>query len=145
MIRLATEDDFEQILDHCAEFWLHTQYSEPFNREHCKIMVEYTHNSGSLAVIDINGEIVGFSAAVYSPIIGANVLCGTEIAWWVDPEHRKGRNGIALLQFMEQLAKDKGVKYWNMVAMMSSMPDEVCGLYERMGYLKSEISYTKVI
>jgi GNAT superfamily N-acetyltransferase len=145
MIRMAQEKDVEDVLNHCADFWLHTQFSEEFDREHCRVMVEYAHKSGALVVVDADGEVVGFSAAVYSPSLGNPVLTGVELAWWVSPEHRKGRNGIALLQFMEQLAKERGVKYWTMAAMMSSMPEEICALYERLGYSKAEISYTKVI
>jgi GNAT superfamily N-acetyltransferase len=146
MIREATKQDFDDILRLSADFWLHTQFSEPFNAEHTKNMVQLAHDHCLLAVVEIDSRVVGFCAGICAPLMGSpHAVAGTELAWWVDPEHRGGKNGIALLLFMEQLAKKAGVKYWNMVSMESSMPEQVGRMYEKMGYHKSETSYTKVI
>ena len=145
MIRLATEGDFDGILENCAEFWNETMFDEHFDANHCLTMVELAHSHGLLAVLDC-GHIAGFSAGIMSPSMGSPLaIVGTELAWWIKPDYRRGRNGIALLNFMEQLAREKGVKYWTMAAMMSSMPEIVCSMYEKMGYHKSEICYTKVL
>ncbi len=146
MIRKATEEDFDDILLLSAEFWLHTQFSEPFDAEHTRNMVQLAYDNQLLAVLEIDSAIVGFCAGVCAPLMASpHAVAGTELAWWVDPNHRGGKNGIALLQFMEQLAKDAGVKYWTMVTMESSMPEIVGRMYEKMGYRKSETSYTKVL
>lgn len=146
MIRNATENDFEQILSLSETFWKHTQFDEPFDAEHCKNFVMMAHDHGLLAVVDINSEVVGFCAAVKSPLLGsASSFMATELAWYVSPNHRGGKNGVALLLHMEQLAKSQNVKYWNMVYMESSMPETVKTLYERLGYKKAETSYTKVL
>lgn len=146
MIRKATEEDFDDILRLSAEFWLHTQFSEPFDAEHTRNMVQLAHDHKLLAVVEVDSHIVGFCAGVCAPLMASpHAIAGTELAWWVDPDHRGGKNGIALLQFMEQLAKDAGVKYWTMVTMESSMPEIVGRMYEKMGYQKSETSYTKVL
>ena len=71
-------------------------------------------------------------------------ISATELAWWIDEDARGGRIGINLLRYMEQLAQVAGVKYWNMIAMRSSMFDEVTGMYQRMGYVENEVIYTKV-
>ncbi len=143
MIRSADEKDFDAILDLSEQFWLSTIYSEPFERDHTLIMVQMAYRCGLLAVLDIGG-VVGFCAAVCSPILGSsNALGATELAWYVKPENRGGKNGLRLMLFMEDLAKAKGVKYFNMVAMHSSM--EVGSIYERLGYQKTETSYTKVL
>lgn len=145
MIRLATAEDRLQIVDLASKFWLETLFSEPFDPDHCLIAIDHTIDNEFCAVIEIDNRIVGFSAAILSPSIGTPLaVIATELAWWVEPDFRKGRNGIALLKFMEQLAQEKGVKYWTMVAMQSSMPDQVCAMYEKLGYSKSEICYTKV-
>lgn len=146
MIRRATEADFESILDMSARFWLETQFTEPFERAHTLNMVEMAYDHELLAVVDINGECVGFCAAIKAYTMGSTkALCATELAWWLNPEHRRGKNGIALLLFMEELVKEQGVKYWTMISMQSSMPEEVGRMYERMGYVHSETSYTKVL
>jgi GNAT superfamily N-acetyltransferase len=145
MIRVAEEKDFQSILDMSSRFWLETQFSEPFEADHTIHMVRMAYDHGLLAVVDVDGECVGFCAGVKSFILGSTkAMCATELAWWLNPEHRGGKNGVALLQFMEGLVKEQGIKYWTMVSMQSSMPDQVGRMYERMGYKHSETSYTKV-
>ncbi len=145
MIRLATEDDFESILDMSAKFWLSTQFNESFESDHTRLYVQMAFDHGLLAVVEIDGKNVGFCAAIKSFILGSTKAVGaTELAWYIYPEHRAGKNGIALLQFMEGLVKEQGIKYFTMVSMQSSMPEQVNRMYERMGYKHSETSYTKV-
>lgn len=144
MIRLARQEDFESILDMSAEFWLQTQFSEPFEREHTLNMVQLAYDHGLLAVVDMGGP-VGFCAGVKSYTLGSSqAWVATELAWYLSPSHRGGKNGVALLQFMEKLVQEQGIKYWTMVSMQSSMPEVVGKMYERMGYVHSETCYTKV-
>ena len=144
MIRVATKEDFASILDLSSEFWQYTLFDEEFDREHTLVMVEMAFEHDLLAAVDIEGEVVGFCAGVKAPLMGSpEALMGTELAWWVSPDYRKGGSGVKLLIFMEELAKEQGIKYWNQVSMESSM--SVGELYERMGYTKSETVYTKVI
>ena len=146
MIRLATVDDYADIIKLSADFWLHTQFTEPFEPKHTLKMVEFSHDQEFLVVAEHDGKVIGFAAGIYSALLGnSSVLAGTELAWWIDKDHRGGRHGIMLLKFMESRAKDLGIKYWNMVAMESSMPEEVKGMYERMGYTHQESTYTKVM
>lgn len=145
MIRAATEEDFDEILNMSELFWLDTQFDEPFERDHTWHMVNLAFEHGLLAVVEIDSRCVGFCAGVKSPILGSSKALGaTEVGWYVYPEHRKGKNGIALLQFMEGLVQEQGIKYWTMVSMQSSMPEEVGRMYERLGYVHSETCYTKV-
>ena len=146
MIRKATVEDFQKILDLCEDFWCHTQFSEPFERDHTLAMVEMAFDHELLAVLEVSGVVEGFSAAISSYLLGSTkAKMGTELAWWVNPEKRNGGNGVKLLKFMEVLAKEQNIKYWNMVSMQSSMPEVVNEMYEKMGYSHEESVYTKVI
>jgi len=145
MIRVATEEDVSSILLLCEDFWEHTLYDEKFDHDHTRIMVNMALDHGLLAVLDIDG-VVGFVAGIKSHLMASKqALTGTELAWWVNPEHRKGRKGIDLMIFIEDLAKQQGIKYWNMISMESSSPEIANKIYERLGYSKSETSYTKVL
>jgi GNAT superfamily N-acetyltransferase len=146
MIRLAEISDFDQILDLAQDFWLHTQFSEPFERAHTLDMVSMSYDHGLLAVLEVDGKVEGFAAGISSPLLGSTYAkAGTELAWWVNPHHRSGGRGVKLLRFMEGLAKDQGIKYWNMASMQTSMPEKINAMYVKMGYTHSETVYTKVI
>lgn len=146
MIRRGAECDYQRILELSEEFWQHTMFDEPFEADHTENMVRMADDHGLLAVLEVNGRVEGFAAGVCSFLLGSTkAKCGTELAWWVSPDHRKGRNGVALLQYMEQLAKEQGIKYWCMASMQSSMPEYVNRLYEKMGYTHSETTYIKVL
>lgn len=148
MIRQATEDDIPAILIMCSNFWKHTAYEEAFDSDEAEDMVYLAMDHGLLAVVDDVGEhgLVGFVAGIKGPLMAAkNVLTGTELAWWIEPGHRKGRKGIELMLYIEKLAKMQGIKYWNMISMESSAPETANRIYERLGYTKTETSYTKVI
>ncbi len=145
MIRVATKEDISTILDLCEEFWKHTLYEEKFDRDHTELMVNMAFEHGLLVVLDIDG-VIGFIAGIKSFLMASKeALTGTELAWWVNPEYRKGRKGIDLMLFIERLAKDQGIKYWNMISMESSHPEVANKIYEHLGYSKSETSYTKVL
>lgn len=146
MIRRAFESDFDEIVDLSRQFWKDTMFEEPFEADHTLKMVEMAHDHGLLAVLEDDGSVEGFAAGISSFLLGSTqAKCGTELAWYLSPDHRGGKNGVALLHFMEQLAEKQGIKYWNMVSMQSSMPEYVNRLYEKMGYTHSETTYTKVL
>ena len=143
MIREATEEDFPRILDMCESFWKETQFNVPFDRVHTELMVDMALDHGLLAVLDVDG-VVGFIAGIKGPLLAnPDYLAGTELAWWVDPEHRKSKKGVDLMVFIEELARKQNIKYWNMVSMESSNPEVANKIYDRLGYHKSETSWTR--
>lgn len=146
MIRDATKDDFEDILDMCEEFWRHTAYDEPFDRDHSSAMVGVAFEHGLLMVVEIDGRIAGFIAGIKAPLMGSGqALAATELAWWVDPEHRGCGAGFKLMKGIEDRAREMGVKYWNMASMKSSNDRHANSIYERAGYKLTETVYQKVL
>ena len=145
MIRLATEKDFDTILDMCDEFWGHTQFDEAFDRNHTLDMVALSHDHGLLVVAD-DGEVFGFMAAIKSPLLGSRLAwMATELAWWVNPRKRGKLVGVQLVSALESLCIKQEVKYLNLAYMESSMPVQVRALYEKLGYTLQETLYTKVL
>lgn len=144
MIRHGEERDIEPIVAMACEFWAHTTYKDPACPETIRGMVSLCINDHLMSVIEINNDLVGFAAGLTGPLLGNGlVLTGTELAWWVNPAHRSGSNGVKLLKHIEQSAKDAGVTYWSMAYMESSMPEAIKGIYEKMGYQRTEITYMK--
>lgn len=146
MIRAGQKSDIPAIVTMASEFWGHTIYTEPVCPESVSLMANHCIDNGLMSVLEIDGEVVGFASGVKGPLLGNNsVMAGTEIAWWVDPDHRSGKNGVALLKHIEGLAKEAGIKYWNMAYMESSMPEQIKSIYEKLGYQQTEVIYSRVL
>lgn len=146
MVRDGNSNDLDAVVMMAEEFWSHTRYEVPFDPEHVRVMASMALDHGLLAILEIEGHIEGFTAGVKGPLLGnASVLGGTEIAWWVNPAARRGRNGIELMKHIEGMAKAQGIRYWNMIVMESCQPEVGAAIYERLGYEKSETSYTRVL
>lgn len=145
MIREATPEDFDYILDMCEIFWDHTQFRESFDREHTRNMVQLSYDHGLLIVADDDG-VCGFMAAIKSPLLGSSMAwMATELAWWVNPDKRGKMYGVGLVSTLERLCKQQEVKYLNLAYMQTSMPETVRKLYEHLGYELQETVYTKVL
>lgn len=147
MIRHGNKSDVKSIVTMARKFWGQTIYSdEAFCKETVSLMAESCIDNKLMSVLDVDGHVVGFACGVKGGLLGnSSVSCGSEVAWWVDVDHRGANNGISLLRHIENLAKSSGVKYWNMTYMESSMPTIIEEIYESMGYNRSEVTYTKVL
>ena len=145
IIRRGVKSDIESIVDMARGFWGQTIYDEEYCPETVANMAEACINAGLMSVVDDDG-VVGFACGMKGPLLGnASVVCGIELAWWIDPKYRNENHGVNLLMHLEQQARDAGIKYWNMVYMVSSMPDVVEKIYQKLGYNKIEVTYQKVL
>ncbi len=144
MIRAGLQSDINAIVAMSSEFWGHTIYDVPCIDSDVTLMANACIEQKLMSVLEVGGAVVGFACAVAGPLLANHsVKTATEIAWWVNPDHRSGRNGIGLLRHIERLAKEAGVRYFNMAYMESSMPEEIKSIYERLGYSRLEVIYCK--
>ena len=144
MIRAGETSDIPAIVEMARQFWQHTQYDDDYQPEAVEGMSQACIDSGLMSVLVVDDKVEGFACGLKGPLLANfDVLAGVEVAWWVNPDHRAGRNGIALLKHIEKAAKDAGLKYWSMIFMQSSMPDAIEQIYIKMGYKKAETTYTK--
>lgn len=143
-VRCGESRDVLSIVGMACEFWEDTVYSENACPETITDMVNLCLDQQLLSVVEIDSEIVGFAAGIKGTLLGnRRASTGTELAWYVNPEHRSGTNGIKLLKHIESLAKAAGIKYWVMAYMESSMPETVKHIYEKMGYKQTEVLYMR--
>jgi GNAT superfamily N-acetyltransferase len=87
-------------------------------------------------------RIIGMLGLIVAPNILTGQHYADEIAWWVDPEHRKSRAAHRLLCAAENWARQKGLSVLKMVAPAGS---EIGTFYERRGYVLVESAYQKVL
>ena len=145
MIRSATRDDIPAIVDMAKTFWDSTVYEEPLNPETVNMLCHSCIKDNLMCVLDVDGP-KGFGCASKIPLLANHeVMAGSELAWWIDPEYRNAGRGVELLKMLEAMAKRAGIKYFTMVYMQSSMPDVVEKIYQDMGYNRHEVSYMKVL
>ena len=146
MIRAGTVEDLPAIVEMAREFWQHTVYDDDYCPETVEAMATLCIDQGLMSVLEVRGKAEGFACGVKGALLGnASVVSGTELAWWVNPDCRSGRNGIALLKHIENSARLAGVKHWNMAFMVSSMPAQIEAIYIKMGYIKTEVIYSRVL
>lgn len=146
-VREAVEQDFDSILDMSEEFWQHTQFKDfAFDRDHTRKMVQMSYDHGLLAVAEIDGDIVGFIAAIKAFMLASTeAMTATDLAWWVNPESRGSNLGIKLIKKLESLAIREDVATLNLAFMETSMPKQVEKMYLNLGYVLAETVYTKVL
>ena len=144
MIRHAVESDIPDILRMSELFWAQTDYKVPFDAPSARIAVDMCMSQDLCMVLDIDG-VVGFVMGIRFPLLGNNAyVIGAELAWWVDPEHRSGKNGFELMESIESAAKESGVDFWTMMNLESLQPEVAEKIYLRAGYKKTESTFLKV-
>ena len=145
MIRDCEEKDIPALIAMSKTFWQHTLYKdEEFQEEAVERMIEATMKDNLCIVYDVEGTAQGFVCGLKGYLLANfDIQIGTELAWWVNENHRNSTAGLKLLKAIEKRAKNIGIKYWNMAYMQSSMPESVKKIYESMGYKKNESLYSR--
>ncbi|KRG60810.1 hypothetical protein ABB25_01060 [Stenotrophomonas koreensis] len=147
IIRNATLADVPAIVRMSAQFYPTTHYADWVAMDEDSVADLAT---GLIAdhvflVAERDGQLVGMAGVMLCPFLfNRNQLFAVEIVWWVAPEVRGTSIAHRLLRAIEQPCRDAGANRIQMVHMPNS-PPQAAALYERSGYLESEISYTKDI
>jgi len=147
IIRKAEEKDIDDCVVMAENFYNVSGYKE--HVEFCKETVEgyikMSLDMGLLSVADNGKGLVGFIGGLSMPcIMNKSFLTGSELAWWVEPEYRKGSVGLKLLDHIENSAKEMGCKMWSMMSLEQSRPDKMEKIYLSKGYKKTENTFTRV-
>lgn len=148
VFRRATPDDFDALVAIGHKFFAFNIYRNhtSLNEESLRRTLWDLFYNHVMEVIEIEGKIIGVAAAFIAPLYwNHNFLQGLEAFWWIDPEYRKEKFGTLLRHNLQQAAVERGVRFWNMIALKESMHDEVCASYEKAGMTHVETVYMKVL
>lgn len=146
LIREARPDDFTRITEMGEPFWLLTPVAHliPYEAAAVAYWCHVMHETGILYVVEIGGRVEGAAGAVFMPALGNLAYrVGAELFWWIEPSHRKGGAGKALLAALEAGAKEKGCKVFSMMAIEGIDTDAVQAIYEKNGYQPTERAFSK--
>lgn len=101
-------------------------------------------NSGTVKYYSIDYK--GFIAWVESPmIINPFKILASEIAWYVEKEHRGSTIGIKLLKEYEKIAKSNGCHFVDIAHLEHMQEYDMENMYSRMGYKKYETHFIKEV
>ncbi len=145
-IRKATREDLFDLAVLGKQFVREAKqngYKLTFNQEKFTTsFLSVVDNSDYLYLVyEIEGEAVGFFlGAVFQPLF-SNDLLAVEMFWWVEKEHRGGRNSLKLLSTFEDWSREKGASEVS-VSDLQGVKD-LDKLYKKLGYTKSEVTYKK--
>ena len=145
-IRRAEIEDIEQIELLCKKFFDVCGYDFcDYDKETINGLLDSSISQGLTSVAEKENRLIGFITGLAFPaILNNKVLCGSELAWWVEPEFRKTSAGIKLLKHIEKSAKDFGVLTWSMMCLEELNPDGLESMYKRMGYKPAERTFVRV-
>lgn len=147
-VRRATIDDIDEMVELGRGFWEQTKYYkdgieyDPIQCAHLtKFLIE---NDGIVQIAVEDEKIVGLFLAMVNPIIfNPGFKSATEVVYYVHPDYRKGGAGIRLLRQAENVGRQIGLKYLNMVHLDSVDPDRPEALYRKLDYVLNETVFTK--
>ncbi len=144
-IRKATLADVPEIVRMSAAFYPTTHYAQWCEMDEDSVAGLATGliENDVFFVAEHEGALVGMVGVMLVPFLfNRDHLFATEIVWWVAPEVRGTSVAARLLDVIEVPCRERGAARIQMVHMPNS-PPQAAALYERMGYARSEISYTK--
>lgn len=147
MVRLGTIGDIPRCIELSKNFYQHTEYAEhiPLCEKTCAVHMTTSIEQELLAVFEVDGTVQGFAMALAYPcLMNADYLVGAEVAWWIEPEHR-GSSGVKILKFLENKARDKGIKCFSMMLLEAIEPEKVAQIYKACGYTQAERTFLKVL
>ena len=147
MIRKAILADIPLLLRMSESFWKTTDYQEAFLPAYVREVLLHAVSKGLLLVNEPDPKtpyrIDAFCCLVINPLLGNGAIkIATELAFWIDPEARKGTLALQFLRRVEKLAKQNNADHL-ILATLSTSPESVSKLYTRLGYKKSETHYCK--
>jgi GNAT superfamily N-acetyltransferase len=102
-------------------------------------------NAGLLRTVTCraNGELVGYIVFYITPHLHySTCLTATEDIYYVKKEYRKGRVGIKLFQYAEQVLKERGVQR---IIMHTKVHLDNSRLFEYLGYKWTDKIFTKML
>lgn len=146
-IRKGTLADVPEIVRMSAAFYPTTHYAQwcDMDEETVADLASSLIENHIFFVAEDGDRLVGMVGLFIIPFMfNRQATSAGEVVWWVDPEARGSRVAASLLQAVEGACRDAGADRIQMVHMPNS-PPQAAALYEKLGYSRSEISYTKDI
>jgi len=149
MIRPAIPNDIFHLIDMGDAFHREAGIAArderlAFDRDSFAYTAALLMDAKLLLVMEEGGKPVAMAAADGAPCwFNRNCVLGRELLWYVQPEHRKGKDSRHLLGALEDLARARGIHLFDVVAEEGERSDALGRLYRRADYSPAERVYRK--
>lgn len=143
--RLATKEDVREVVSMGVEFYQESYGKTiPLRLEDMVVAFNRMIDNGYIYVcINELNEFIGGIGFIISPYMyNSYHKVATELFWWVTPTERNSPVGLRLMKKGEACAADAGCTLICM-SLLSSSPQSVGKIYEKLGYVFSEGTYMK--
>jgi len=147
--REGGSSELHDLVKHGEEFWTHTTYfkrGREYNQSAVAVLcanLMLQDNGFIVVMLDEEDKCQGFGLVVVAPFVfDPSYKAALELAYYIAPKHR-GKYGVRLMQEMEKTAKRYGAEFMSMITMEDSNPEAAARVYNKLGYTKNEVVYTK--
>lgn len=143
-IRPAVAADIPTIVEMSRKFYETTTYTAhaAMCDESVARLSETLADNHVLLVAEIDGRASGMIGMFVAPNMFNNaVLTAHEVVWWVEPSALGAGTGRALIESAIAECKARGCAAVQMVT-LSTSPPQAAALYQKLGFVHSESSYT---
>lgn len=139
MLRIATIEDLDVCVEMGMKFAEASPYSKYTDKEYITNLITGILNASNEESIILLYEDYGMIGASKVPFPFGPISVATEIAWWVDPEHRNKKVGKELKDAIEFWAQKVGCTIMTMI----TLDEKLGAYYEKDGYTLAERAYIK--
>lgn len=139
-MKIATTEDVTEILEMSMKFMDGVGYKKYSDEQNIHNLIQSIVTGRQDQMIILLKPGVGFIAGQVTPFVFGPHYIASEIAWWINEEHRKDGAGAELLEAFEYWAKN--VAGCTMIT-LTSLDNKVGKVYEKKGYKLYERAYMK--
>ena len=140
-MKIATHEDFSTIYTMAINFLNASPYKDLGDKDNIATLINDLIDSSPTERIIIFSD-AGFIVGAVTPFLFGPHRLATEVAWWVEPDHRGNGEGLKLLEAFEYWAKN--VAEAKLIS-MSSLDKTAEKYYKKNGYKLYERAYMKVL
>lgn len=145
IIRNAVENDLMSIVSMARKFYDTTSYRAfaPMSSDAVRTCALTAMRTGTMLVVEGETKLVGMICLLVVPFMfNPSIKSADEVVWWIDQEAQGQGAGIALLKAVDEPCRAAGADIVRMMLLHDS-PARARELYESLGYVHSESSFTK--
>jgi GNAT superfamily N-acetyltransferase len=106
-------------------------------------LIEIDH--GFVKIVTYEDEVVGALVAVLSDIPINDLIFAQELMFWIDPEHRKGKTAIKLVDEYVEWATKAGCNFIRLSELDNVLGGKAGLLFKRKGFEPTETAYIKEV